>query len=362
MSDSASSSTLPLRLGKFLTRAVLALLFLMVAIAASLAQYLKGMDADPGIKPSREMSEVWYDFPFASRYVSVHGSKMHYVDEGMADGPVFLFLHGNPTSSYLWRQVLHAVASAGARVIAVDNIGFGASDRPDLAYTFTDHRGYLDGFIQALGLQDITLVVHDWGSALGFDYARRNPDNVSGIVFMEAMTRLPSFARMSAMLRFVFKSFRVAGAGELLVMGANFFVEKALPMNVLRTLEEREMAAYREPFPSVGSRLPTLVWPREIPFDGHPADTTQVLQEYLAWLPNSPHPKLLLHADPGALINIAHAEEIRDKWRNTEVQLLGEGLHYLQEDLGPEIGQAIAQWHQDRAAEHGSAREVLNPH
>ena len=231
------------------------------------------------------MSEVWADYPFQSHYVTVNGSKMHYIDEGDPDGPVFLFLHGNPTSSYLWRNIAPIVAASGARVIAVDNIGFGASDRPDIGYTFLEHADYIEGFIQTMGLSDITLVIHDWGSALGFDYAYRHQDNVKGIVFMEAIYHIPSFAALEPLPKRLFTAFRTKGVGELMVMGGNGFVERVLPLSIVRELSEDEMNAYREPFPSFGSRLPTLVWPRQIPFDGEPEEVAERVRPYADWLP-----------------------------------------------------------------------------
>jgi haloalkane dehalogenase len=173
-------------------RWIFRILAAVVVSATGFCLYLMTLDADPIQKPERQMSEAWANYPFQSHYIAVNGARMHYVDEGRKDGPVFLFLHGNPTSAYLWRNVVPVVAASGARAIAVDNIGFGASDRPDIGYAFAEHSTYIDGFIAAMGLKDITFVVHDWGSALGFDYAFRHEDNVNGIVFMESIYRVPS--------------------------------------------------------------------------------------------------------------------------------------------------------------------------
>ncbi len=320
------------------------LIFIVLALLAGFAFYLTTLNADPVQKPERQMSEVWANYPFQSHYISVNGSQMHYIDEGDPDGPVFLFLHGNPTSSYLWRNVLPSVAASGARAIAVDNIGFGASDRPDIDYTFADHAEYIDGFIEAMDLKDVTLVIHDWGSALGFDYAFRHQENVKGIVFMEAILRVPSLADMDPLPQRLFKLFRTKGVGELMVMGGNFFVEKVIPLSVVREMTDEEMDAYREPFPTFGSRLPTLVWPRQIPFDGEPEDVAARIAPFAQWLPSSSIPKLMFYFEPGALIQKNQAEAMARDWTNMEAQFLGDGIHFVQEDHGAVIGEAIVDW------------------
>jgi haloalkane dehalogenase len=323
----------------------LGLVFAGFSVLVGFAFYLTTLDADPVQKPERQMSEIWANYPFESHYISVNGSKMHYIDEGDPDGPVFLLLHGNPTSSYLWRDVIPPIAASGARVIAVDNIGFGASDRPDIGYTFIEHSVFIDAFIEEMGLEDITLVIHDWGSALGFDYAFRHQENVSGIVFMEAILRVPSLEDLPPLPKRLFTLFRTHGVGELMVMGRNFFVENVLPLSVVRELTDEEMEAYREPFPTFGSRLPTLVWPREIPFDGKPEDVAARVAQFSPWLSSSPVPKLMFYFEPGALIPKAQAEEMAANWNNLETQFLGEGIHFVQEDHGAEIGAAVVEWY-----------------
>jgi len=315
-------------------------------VLAGFAFYLTTLNADPVQKPERQMSEIWANYPFESHYIRINGSNMHYIDEGSPDGPVFLFLHGNPTSSYLWRNVLPAVAASGARAIAVDNIGFGASDRPDIGYSFAEHADYIDGFIEAMDLNNVTLVIHDWGSALGFDYAFRHQDNVKAIVFMEAILGVPSLDDLSPLPRRLFTLFRMQGVGELIIMGGNFFVEKVLPLSVVRELTDEEMAAYREPFATFGSRLPTLVWPRQIPFDGQPEDVAARVAPFSAWLPSSAVPKLMFYFEPGALAPKARAEAMARSWTNFDAQFLGQGIHFVQEDQGPEIGAAIVDWHE----------------
>ena len=325
-------------------RWILAIVAAALVAATGFAFYLMSLNADPVQKPERQMSDVWANYPFRSHYIAVNGARMHYIDEGNKDGPVFLFLHGNPTSSYLWRNVVPAVAASGARVIAVDNIGFGASDRPDIGYTFAEHSTYIDGFIEAMALRDITLVVHDWGSALGFDYAFRHQDNVKGIVFMESINGIPSLSEFPLLPRVLFNGFRTKGVGELIVMGGNGFVERVLPLSIVRKLNEDEMNAYREPFPTFGSRYPTLAWPRQIPFDGSPEDVAARVRAYAEWLPTSSVPKLFFYFEPGALIPKAQAEAMVRDWKNLDSKFLGAGIHFVQEDHGPAIGEAIVAW------------------
>ena len=336
---------------KTVAKGLFYILLILAVGSAGFGFYLTQTGVDPVVKADRQMSEIWADFPFESHYVSVNGSRMHYVDEGDPDGPVFLLLHGNPTSSYLWRRVIPHLASTGGRVIAVDNIGFGGSDRPDIGYTFLEHAEYLDGFIRELQLKDLTLVVHDWGSGLGFDYAARNENNVAAIAFMEAILDVPSSARMDASSNLLFGAMRRQGSGEIMVLAGNFFVEQLIPRTVVRDLKKSEMDAYREPFPSFRSRWPTLVWPREIPFDGQPDVVAKRVSAYAQWLEKSSTPKLLLYFDPGTLIKQSTAERIAGKWVNLDTEFLGEGIHFVQEDKGPEIGAAIAAWHQKRQTE-----------
>ncbi len=332
----------------FLFKWIFRLVLLVIVASVGFGFYLTTLGPDPVVKPERQMSEVWADYPFESHYVTVKGSKMHYIDEGDPDGPVFLFLHGNPTSSYLWRNILPIVAASGVRAIAVDNIGFGASDRPDIGYTFAEHSEYIDGFVETMGLQDVTLVIHDWGSALGFDYAYRNQDNVRGIVFMEAIYRIGSISDLGTVPSLMFRGMRTPGIGEFFVLGFNGFVERILPFSIVREMSEEEMDAYREPFPTFGSRLPTLVWPREIPFDGEPADVAARVNKFVDWLPTSSVPKLIFYFEPGGLISEEIAETIINTWENVDGIKLGAGLHFVQEDHPEEIGQGIVDWASSR--------------
>lgn len=281
-------------------------------------------------------------FPFESKYVEVHGSKMHYVEEG--SGEPVLLLHGNPTSSYLWRNVIPHV-SPHARCIALDLIGMGKSDKPDIEYRFFDHARYVDGFIEALGLRNITFVIHDWGSALGFHYARRHEDNVRGLVFMEAIVRPLSWDEWPEQARQLFQAFRTPGMGERMLMEQNMFVEQVLPGAVLRKLTDEEMARYREPFPTPESRRPVWRWPNEIPIDGEPADVVEAVQAYAEWLGKSGVPKLLLYAEPGAITPAPLLEWCRQNARNLTAVNIGPGVHFVQEDRPHEIGKAIADWY-----------------
>jgi haloalkane dehalogenase len=277
-----------------------------------------------------------------SQFIEVDGSRMHYVEEG--EGAPVLFLHGNPTSSYLWRNVMPHVAGSG-RCIAPDLIGMGQSDKPDLDYRFVDHARYVDGFIAALGLTDIVLVVHDWGSALGFHYAHRNEGNVRGIAFMEAITApVPSWDAFPEAARGMFQAFRTPEVGWDLIAKQNVFIEQALPGSIVRTLTDEEMDAYRAPFPDEASRKPVWRWPNEIPIEGEPADVTEIVGAYHAWLQETELPKLLFHATPGALTPPLVVEWARSALPNLQTVDLGEGIHYVQEDHPDTIGKELARW------------------
>jgi len=286
------------------------------------------------------------EFPFDKKTVAVLGSNMAYVDEGT--GPVVLFLHGNPTSSYLWRNVIPHVVNAGYRAIAPDLIGMGDSGKPKIGYTFDDHAAYLVAFIEATGLQDITLAIHDWGSALGMRYARLHQGNVRALVFMEAIIP-PAFPAASydvlGEAGELFKAFRTEGVGEEMVLTNNFFVEELLPkMGVARGLTAQEMAHYRAPFPTPESRLPTLQWPRELPISGSPKATHDAITANGEWLTGSSIPKLYFYASPGALNPAPVVQWIVANIPNLETRFLGRGFHFLQEDHPDLIGSGIADW------------------
>lgn len=281
------------------------------------------------------------DFPFESRFVEVHGSRMHYVDEG--SGAPVLFLHGNPTSSYLWRNVIPHVAPV-ARAIAPDLVGMGRSEKPDIPYRFFDHVKYVEGFIEMLGLENVTLVVHDWGSALGFHYARRHEANVRGLAFMEAFLRPVRWSDFPPRYRLGFRLFRTTGIGWVLVSALNLFVNRVVPDTVVRDLSPEEMARYREPFLTAASRKPVLQWPREIPIEGHPADVHEAVGAYRRWLEETSLPKLFFHAGPGAICPEPVVTWAKERFQSLETFDLGAGIHFLQEDHPHEIGEAIRSW------------------
>lgn len=284
------------------------------------------------------------EFPYTKRRVTVDGVDMAYVDIG--DGPPIVFLHGNPTSSYLWRNVVPHVQHLG-RCIVPDLVGMGdsaplASSGPE-SYTFAEHRRYLDGLLAELGVErDVTFVVHDWGSALGFDWSNRHRDAVAGIAYMEAIVRPMSWDDWPDNARGIFQGFR-SPAGEEMVLDKNLFVEAVLPASILRDLDDAEMAEYRRPFAERGERRrPTLTWPRQIPLDGEPADVHAIVADYANWLSTSDVPKLLVVADPGAILVGPQLDFCRSWPNQREVTVAGN--HFLQEDSPDEIGRAVAEW------------------
>ncbi|BAI96793.1 haloalkane dehalogenase 3 [Sphingobium sp. TA15] len=281
--------------------------------------------------------------PFGEKkFIEIKGRRMAYIDEGTGD-PI-LFQHGNPTSSYLWRNIMPHCAGLG-RLIACDLIGMGDSDKLDPSgperYAYAEHRDYLDALWEALDLGDrVVLVVHDWGSALGFDWARRHRERVQGIAYMEAIAMPIEWADFPEQDRDLFQAFR-SQAGEELVLQDNVFVEQVLPGLILRPLSEAEMAAYREPFLAAGeARRPTLSWPRQIPIAGTPADVVAIARDYAGWLSESPIPKLFINAEPGALTTGRMRDFCRTWPNQTEITVAG--AHFIQEDSPDEIGAAIA--------------------
>jgi haloalkane dehalogenase len=285
-------------------------------------------------------------FPYQKQRQRVLGNEMAYVEVGHGD-PIVL-LHGNPTSSYLWRNVLPHLQPLG-RCIAPDLIGMGDSDKlPNSgpsSYRFVEHRRHLDALLEALDVRErVTLVIHDWGSALGFDWANRHRDAVKGIAFMEAIVRPQGWDHWDVMNMRPFLEALRSDAGEKMVLEENFFIEKILPGAVLRTLAAEEMAQYRRPFAEPGEgRRPTLTFPREIPIEGEPADVNAIVNAYAEWLATSDVPKLFIKAEPGALLGGgANLETVRAWSNQTEVTVAG--VHFVQEDSPDEIGRAIANW------------------
>ena len=282
------------------------------------------------------------EFPFTSRFIEVHGSRIHYIEEGTGD-PI-LFIHGNPTSSYLWRNIIPYLTIYG-RCIAIDLIGMGQSDKPDLDYRFVDHAKYVDGFIEKMKLTNITFVIHDWGSALGFNYAMHHENEVKGIAFMEAILKTVSWDDFPKDFKMGFKLFRAPIIGWLMIAGMNVFIEQILPKAIVRKLTEAEKNHYRAPYRRLKDRKPLWRWPNEIPIDGKPADVTQVVQQYGQKLQESELPKLLFFAQPGGLITSPMVEWCEQKLKNLKSVDIGPGIHYLQEDNPHLIGSELAEWY-----------------
>jgi haloalkane dehalogenase len=277
--------------------------------------------------------------PYERRRVAVLDTEMAYIDTGT--GAPIVFLHGNPTSAYLWRNIIPHVEGLG-RCLAPDFVGMGGSGKnPAGSYRFVDHARYLDAWFDTLKItENVTLVVHDWGSALGFYWACRHPDRVKGIAYMEAVVRPLTWDKWPEASRALFQALR-SPAGEEIILQKNAFVERILPGSVLRGLTEEEMAVYRRPYLEAGeSRRPTLTWPREIPVEGEPADVVEIVDRYAKWLATSPVPKLFINADPGAILVGAQREFCRS-WPNQQ-EVTVKGSHFVQEDSPAEIGQAIA--------------------
>lgn len=277
--------------------------------------------------------------PHPRREVAVLGTRMSYVEAGQ--GQPIVFLHGNPTSSYLWRNIIPHVAGLG-RCLAPDLIGMGASgDAVDGQYRFADHARHLDAWFEAVlaRTERVVLVLHDWGSALGFHWARRHAARVAGIAYMEALVQPRRWSDFPAPRAELFRALR-GSDGERLVMDENFFVETVLPKSVLRALAPEEMQAYRAPFAhSTARRLTTLTWARELPIDGSPADVDAEVDAYARWLAHSPVPKLFVNAEPGALTT-GRARDFCRTWPHQR-EVTVPGVHYLQEDAPHEIGSAL---------------------
>ena len=278
------------------------------------------------------------------QYIEVNGKRMAYVEMGEAD-PI-VFQHGNPTSSYLWRNIMPALAPYG-RCIAIDLIGMGDSEKLDNSgpesYTLVEHREYLDGALKALNVTDnVTWVIHDWGSALGFDWANRHRDAVRGIAYMEAIVRPMALSEFPEVSRPLFSAFRTE-AGESMCLEKNIFVERVLPGSVLAHMPEEDMNEYRRPFQEPGeSRRPTLTWPRQIPLDGQPEDVAKIVGDYADWMSSNDLPKLFVNAEPGALLTGPQRDFCRQWSNQTEVTVAGS--HFIQEDSPEEIANALVDW------------------
>ena len=284
-------------------------------------------------------SEISAADPHPRRRVRVLDTEISFVDVGI--GKPIVFLHGNPTSSYLWRNIIAYVSKFG-RCLAPDLVGMGRSGKsPASAYRFVDHARYLDAWFEVLGLtRDVILVLHDWGSALGFHRAVRYPTHIKGIAYMEAIPstrRWQDFGDAVA----IFRALR-SSKGESLIFGQNFFVETVLPRAVIRRLSDEEMAAYRAPYREQAARLPTLIWPRQIPIEGEPADVAAIVDNYSSWISKSSIPKLLVLGDPGAIIT-GRTRDFCRSWPNQR-EITVKGRHFLQEDSPHEIGNALREF------------------
>lgn len=315
----------------------------LLVVIASVLSLTGCLGVMPMLAPSAKNVEpnISAEFPFESKYVTVLGSRMHYIDEGT--GPIVVLVHGNPTSSYLWRNVVPRLSSE-YRVIALDLIGMGKSDKPDLGYRFSDHADYFSGFVRAMGLSDIALVLHDWGGGVGLDYAARNPRNVRAIAVMEAVVKPMRWEMADMPTRYLFGRLRDPDDGFKIVAVDNYFVERMLPMMSGRRLTDEEMTVYRAPYPTVDSRKLIAQWPREIPFDDGPADNVERIGANYEWLKNSDVPVLALHASPGAIFQRDFMEELRAELPRMKVINIGSGMHYLQEVQPTLIGDSVAGW------------------
>lgn len=275
--------------------------------------------------------------------VNALGSTMAYREAGNPEAPVALFLHGNPTSSYIWRNILPLVAPV-AHCVAPDLIGFGQSGKPDIEYRFADHVRHLDAFLDNARISSAFVIAQDWGSALAFHLAARRPEFIRGLAFMEFIRPMPTWGDFHVDQIETFQKFRTPGVGEKMILEGNAFVEGVLPAATVRKLTDEEMSVYRAPFPTPGSRRPTWRFPNELPIAGEPADVYSTLEKAHRALAQSSYPKLLFVGNPGALISPAFAESFAKGLKNCRVVQLASGLHYLQEDHPEAIGATVNEW------------------
>ena len=281
--------------------------------------------------------------------LSVLDSSMAYREAGSPGDPVALFLHGNPTSSYIWRNIMPLVAPV-AHCIAPDLIGFGQSGKPGIEYRFADQVRYLDAFLANAGTSSAFVIAHDWGSALAFHLAARRPEFIRGLAFMEFIWPMPTWEDFHPAGRETFQKFRTPGIGEQMILEDNAFIERVLPGAIIRKLTDEEMAIYRAPFSTPESRVPTWRFPNELPIAGKPADVYSTIEDAHAALSRSSYPKLLFAGDPGVLVSPLFADRFAKKLNNCRVLHIGPGLHYLQEDHPEAIGKATAEWIKDADA------------
>ena len=294
---------------------------------------------------SLDLKEASYNSSYKSKHVEVLNSKMHYLEMGAGD-PV-LFVHGNPTSSYLWRNVLPYLQEQG-RLIAIDLIGFGKSDKPEIDYTYKDQIKYLEGFIKKLKLKNITLILHDWGSVLGLDYAKRNESNVKGVVLMEAL--IPPFVPIEnyealGPMGDTFKMWRETEAGKQMIIDQNIFIENLLPRSIIRKLTDEETETYRQPFKEKRSRKVILELVKEFPIGGEPEYTKNLIEQTGMWLEKTNTPKLHIYASPGGTNSPEFVKALTQRFKNYETAFVGSGRHFIQEDQPEAIGRAISDWY-----------------
>lgn len=322
------------------TATLLGKLFVLL-LAALLANYATANT------PSYKLGKptISEDLTIQGKFVQVDNVKMHYLEQG--EGDPILFIHGNPTSSYLWRNIIPHVSGHG-RAIAVDLIGMGHSEKPNNAYKYSDHYEYLDKFINKLNLSDITLVVHDWGAALGFDFAKNNPDKIKRIAFMEGILPplfpQPSYEAMGPEMGGMFKALRDPVKGKQMVIDNNMFVEQILPNFVNRSLGDKAMNTYREPFKNKEARDVILAWPRELPIGGLPKENEVMLKDIEKFMATFDKPALLLYAEPGVLVPPKLVPYYQKLMPSLEAQFVGQGFHFIQEDNPDAIGRAISDW------------------
>lgn len=295
----------------------------------------------PSVKAEANISAA---YPYESRFVTVAGSKIHYVEAGAGtSGTPVVFVHGNPTSSYLWRNVLPIVGK-DHRVIAIDLIGMGKSEKPDISYKLDDFIRYFDGFMEQMNLKAVILVVHDWGGPIGIDYAMRHQDQVKGLAMMETIIAPMHWDEVDFFTRYLFRQLRDPQTAEELNVRQNYFVEKLIPALSGRALSDQEMAAYRAPFLRESDRRLVALFPQEIPFDGEPAEVHRRVAGNYEQLQVTKVPLLLLYAEPGAIVQGKYLEGLRTHLPAMKTVDIGPGLHFIQESQPTAIGQAIDEW------------------
>ena len=287
------------------------------------------------------------NFPFKSNYADIYESSIHYIDENECQEceTVFLLLHGNPTSGFLWRNIIPHLKSSG-RCVAPDLIGCGKSGKPDIDYTFDDHYRYMEAFIEKLNLKNIILVIHDWGGAIGFHYARLHPEKIKGIAFMETFYKPMEWESLDPPARWLFRKFRDHKWGERLNGKYNLFLRFILPFSMYHKLSPSEKQIYDAPFIKQKNRKPVVMFPRELPFRGSGTKNEKIANKYYEWLKQTSIPTLLLYAKPGIQIRKKQVEELQSNLLNLTVKFVGKGKHFIQEDQPDKIGAEIANWYQ----------------